>query len=478
MLEEFYSEYTEALDEGYAALFAGAGFSQPSGFVNWKELMKDIASDLGLNVDLETDLIALAQYHVNTRAGRARLNKLLIQEFTKDAEITDNHRLVARLPLHTVWTTNYDTLIEDAFKQANKRPDVKITQKNLGTTLPRRDVTIYKMHGDISQPENAVLTKEDYETYTLTRPFFPELLKGDLLSKTFLFVGFSFTDPNIDYILSRIRALMGQDRRDHYCIMKQVPKPKSNSGKAKAQYEYDKKKLELRIGDLKRYGIHALMIEEYSEIKTILQELNRRSHRKDIFVSGSAHEYGPMGRDRVEDLARTIGREIIRKGYNLISGFGLGIGGAVIIGSAESIYADDKSSLDERTRLRPFPQEPPQGMPRKQFWTKYREDMISNSGFAIFLCGNKLDPSTNKTVIADGVLEEFEIAKRLGKYPIPIGATGYAALRIWDEVTAALDQFYPMGGVKGHFKTLGDEGKSNAEIVDAIFAITKRVVPK
>jgi hypothetical protein len=42
LLEEFYKEYTQALDEGYAALFAGAGLSRPSGFVDWKELLKDI----------------------------------------------------------------------------------------------------------------------------------------------------------------------------------------------------------------------------------------------------------------------------------------------------------------------------------------------------------------------------------------------------------------------------------------------------
>lgn len=475
-LEEFYKEYTQALDEGYAALFAGAGLSRPSGFVDWKELLKDIATDLGLDIDKETDLIALAQYHVNERSGRGRLNKLLIEEFTKDAEINDNHRLIATLPLDTVWTTNYDTLIEEAFRQAHKRPDVKITKENLAFTRPKNDVTVYKMHGDISLPHEAVLTREDYETYNENRSIFSDKLKGDLISKTFLFLGFSFTDPNIDYILSRIRSLLGQNRRDHYCIMGHPHKKKGPKGKA--QYEYEKKKLALRVADLKRYGIHALMVDDYEEITQILQELNRRSHRKDIFVSGSAHEYGDMGRKRIEDLATAIGREIIHKDYNLTSGFGLGIGGAVIIGAMEALYSNDKNRVDERTRLRPFPQAAPKGMTLSEFWTKYREEMISNSGFTIFICGNKFDSNTNATVIANGMLEEFEITKRLGKFPIPIGATGYAAQQIWDEVNSSLDQYYPGGGVKGYFKTLGDPNKTNKEIVDAVFAITKRVVSK
>jgi len=94
--EAFYDDYVKALDEGYAALFAAAGLSRPSGFVDWKGLMREIARELNLDIDLESDLIALAQYHVNTRAGRSRLNRLLIEEFTKDAQITENHRLIAQ----------------------------------------------------------------------------------------------------------------------------------------------------------------------------------------------------------------------------------------------------------------------------------------------------------------------------------------------------------------------------------------------
>jgi hypothetical protein len=328
------------------------------------------------------------------------------------------------------------------------------------------------MHGDISEPDNAVLIKEDYETYDIVRSGFSELLKGDLLKKTFVFLGFSFTDPNIDYILSRIRTLMGKNRRDHYCIMKRPLKPKGR-GKALAQYEYDRKKLELRVGDLKRYGIHALMIDDYSEITNILRELNERSHRRDVCVSGSAAEFGALGRERIEQLSRRLGREIVRRGFNLTSGFGLGIGGAVIIGAMEGLYEGD-DSVDERMRLRPFPQSAPAGMTLKQFWTRYREEMISNAGFIIFISGNKA--VSNEVVLADGVIEEFEIAKRLGKYPIPLGFTGYAAEQIWNEVSNSLDKFYPEGGVSTFFKTLGNAKKGDSEVIDAVFGIMNRVI--
>lgn len=53
------------LAEGNLAIFAGAGFSQGAGFVNWKTLLKPIAEELDLDIDKETDLVALAQYHAN-----------------------------------------------------------------------------------------------------------------------------------------------------------------------------------------------------------------------------------------------------------------------------------------------------------------------------------------------------------------------------------------------------------------------------
>ncbi len=475
-LEYFCQEYLKALEQGSAALFAGAGLSQPSGFVNWKELMRDIADELGLSVDEEADLISIAQFHVNQFGSRAKLNSSLIEEFTKDAQPNDNHRLIADLPVDTVWTTNYDTLIEDAFANAGKRVDKKTTKANLAQTKLNRDVIVYKMHGDIDQPQDAVLTKDDYENYTETRALFSTKLQGDLISRTFLFLGFSFTDPNIEYILSRIRVLIGQqNQRQHFCVMKRISKPKGK-GKALARYEYDKTKQELSIADLKRFGIQTVMIDDYSQITDILRDLHRDVYRRSVFVAGSAHEYDPLGRTRVDELSHAIGREIIRRGYNLISGFGLGIGGSAVLGALEELYAKQRSiSANNRTVIRPFPQDAPTGTSRGELWSKYREDMISKSGFVIFLSGNKWNEASGQTVIADGVIEEWEIARKLGKYPIPVGATGHAARQVWQEVNASLDTFFPKGGVRGHFKTLGDEGSSNEEIVEAIFAIVKRI---
>ena len=78
------------------------------------------------------------------------------------------------------------------------------------------------MHGDVSQPDKAVVTRDDYEHYSRDRQLFSTALQGDLVSKTFLFAGFSFTDPNLDHVMSRVRVFLGQNVRTHYCLMRRV----------------------------------------------------------------------------------------------------------------------------------------------------------------------------------------------------------------------------------------------------------------
>lgn len=96
--ETFYRNYAKSLIDGTAAVLIGAGMSRASGFVDWRGLLRTVAKDLGLDVDKETDLVAVTQYHTNEYKTRAQINQVLIEEFTKDARITENHRLLASLP--------------------------------------------------------------------------------------------------------------------------------------------------------------------------------------------------------------------------------------------------------------------------------------------------------------------------------------------------------------------------------------------
>jgi hypothetical protein len=470
-IESFIKEFVKDLTENNVAVFAGAGMSKSAGFVNWADLLRDIAIELGLSVDKEHDLISLAQYHVNENRGKARINKKILEEFAQEAEPTENHKILARLPVITFWTTNYDTLIEDSLKAANKVVDIKHQVKQLANTRPKRDVVIYKMHGDVHHSADAIITKEQYESYYKTHESFVTTLSGDLISKTFLFIGFSFTDPNLDYVLSRLNIQFGEDSRQHYCFIK-----KQNKGKDDEEiFKYNLRKQELMINDLIRYKIKAILVEEYSDITEILKEIERRYRKKTVFISGSAEEYGAWTRNEAQSFIHSLSRNIVSSGFRIVNGFGWGVGSAVINGALEAVYERPDRYSEDQLIMRPFPQFETGEKKLQDLWEEYRQRMISLAGIAVFIFGNKNDGKGN-IISANGVKREFEIAISQGLIPIPIAATGYITQEIFDEILKTPEKFYEgMDWVIPIIKELASDKLPAEEIIKKAITIIQTI---
>lgn len=437
-LEEFKREFTKAVIEGYAAIFAGAGISRASGYANWKELLSVIAKDIGLDVDRETDLVAVAQYYKNEKGDRRDgINQRIINEFTRCAQQNINVEILTRLPITSYWTTNYDELIEDNLKSNKRKPDIKANQDNLANNIYDRDAVVYKMHGDVRNPSEAVITKDDYETYNQKRPLFTTALQGDLISKTFLFVGFSFEDPNLEYILSRMKVLLGENTRTHYCFLKKVI---LDDFLNEDEYKYAGIKQELKVNDLRRYGIEAVMLDSYDQITEILVDIEENYRINNVFISGSAAEYGDDWQEvNAIGFMHNLSRRLVIENYRVISGFGLGVGSVIINGALEEIMASKFKHVEEHLCLRPFPQIQSGFKPLADSWEEYRQEMIDNCGIALFIFGNK-NTETGITN-ANGMIREFEIALEKKKYIIPIGSTGYAAKEIWLNVKENIESY-------------------------------------
>ncbi|MBS9965039.1 MULTISPECIES: SIR2 family protein [Vibrio] len=463
-------ELLDAIENRNLAVFAGAGLSIPAGYVNWKQLLQPIADELDLDINREeNNLVQLAQYHCNVnQSNRGKINQLLVNEFSQMASLTENHRILARLPVETFWTTNYDRMIESALLDAGKTPDVKYNNKQLAITVPKRDAIVYKMHGDVEHPSEAILTKDDYESYHVKMQPFLNALSGDLISKTFLFLGFSFTDPNLDYILSRVRIAYSRDQRPHYCLLKNLTKDQDESD---ADFEYRERKQELFIQDLLRFGIKSVMVDEYSEITAVLQTLEMKTKSRSIFISGAANDYAPYEKAESEKFVYELSKDLISSGYRVVSGFGLGIGSSVISGALESLYMSGNKLDDNQLLLRPFPQNQIGKTDLKLLWRKYREDMISYAGIAIFLFGNKL--VEGNVILSDGMREEYEIAQNQGLFVVPVGATGSMAEVLWTELKSAIESkevSFPKN-LENALLSLGDSSLSFDEIKKSILEI-------
>jgi NAD-dependent SIR2 family protein deacetylase len=437
--EGFLAKYLKELNEDNAAVFIGAGLSKAAGYVDWPGLLSPVATGLGLDATKETDLVALTQYHLNANSSnRNQLNQLLIDEFSDLKEPTENHAVLARLPIRTYWTTNYDRLIEKALDAGGKRVDAKYTCEQLATTRRGRDAVIYKMHGDIEHPDRAILSKDDYERYDHTHGPFITALSGDLVEKTFLFLGFSFTDPNLDFILSRIRARFTQHQRQHYCIARRRI---ARKGESKEDTEYALTKQNLVTQDLMRFNIKTIFVDSFHEITHLLETVEHRFRRRTVFISGSALDYGSWGRSATEEFLSNFVRALIEKDMRITSGFGLGIGSAVVTGAVQQIYSTQQRSIEEQLVLRPFPIGIKDAQERERTFTRYRRELVAQAGIAVFVMGNK--DVAGKIVNADGVRVEFELAKTQSLYLVPVGSSGSMASELWSEVMKDLSTYFP-----------------------------------
>lgn len=432
-------KYTQAIREGNAGIFAGAGLSRASGYVDWKNLLRPLAKEVELDIEKEKDFLSVAQYCRNESGTRASINQEILNAFNAEVGENENIDIIARLPISTYWTTNYDKLIEKELEKKNRKADVKMDSDQLSTVLMNRDAVVYKMHGDVDHPSHAVLTKDDYVLYDKKRPLFKTILKGDLISKKFLFIGFSFEDPNLDYILGQIHALLDENVTEHYCFFRKVQRLDYSNDE---DYGYEKARQELRAKDLARYGIQTVFVDDYPEITAILRDIEFAVKRSNVFISGSADDYTGWGKDKAEELAGKIAQSLVKNDFRVTSGFGLGIGSSVINGALAEIYRSKYKHTDEYLCLRPFPQGIKDARERQNVFTQYRKDMISDTGVAVFMFGNKKDSTDpSKIIDAPGCWEEFVVAKDNKSIIIPIGSTGFMAKKILDEVKADIDNY-------------------------------------
>jgi len=470
-IEHFIKDFVNDLVENNVAIFAGAGMSKSAGYVDWPSLLSDIADELGLKVDREHDLISLAQYHANDRGNTAGIVKKILQEFSEAAELTDNHKILASMPISTYWTTNYDSLIEDALKAAFKVVDVKHEVNQLANTRPKRDAVVYKMHGDVQHASDAVLTKHQYENYFRSHEAFITALSGDLVSKTFLFIGFSFTDPNLDYVLSRLNARTGNNLRQHYCFMKKESKSKDDDNEI---LKYKQRKQQLRVDDLKRYRIKALLLDEYSDIQLVLKEIEIRFKKRTIFISGSAEIYGEWDRSQAQTFIHNLSKSIIKSNFRIVNGFGWGVGSAVINGALEAIYESPEKFSEEQLVIRPFPQFETNGKKLPELWEEYRQRMISLAGISIFIFGNK--NHEGKIINANGVRREFEIAFENGLVLIPVATTGYMSKEIYEEVINNAEKYYSKAPwIIQSLKAMSEPGIESEKIISIVMSVIKKL---
>lgn len=480
----YLDKIVEEMKRGNLNIFAGAGLSAASGYVDWKTLLEPMGKMLGLNVNM--DLTLLAQYYKNEYT-RWELNRAILNEFAKIPQQNDNMEILASLPIKNYWTTNYDSIIEDTLRKTGKTVDVIIEQVQFKNYTLDRDAVVYKMHGDRTFPDSAVLTKQDYELYDEERSLFTQALTVDLMINTFLFIGFSFSDPNLDRIMAIVRKMNKRSTpKLHYCFMRTVRledymHDSQISDADLKQYEQDKNMQELKLKDMVAYGIQPILVENFEQITLMLKYIAKKLYLNSVFISGALNPEHPndYGAFQVQGSNGELGKaeqfimqlacRLIDENYKIITGFGVGIGNYVVAGAYMMGENRRANKIEDKILIQPMVT---LGTPEDiEIKERIRKILIEKSGIFISIFGKNSKKTVKKEELQiDGTYIEYEIAKKLDKIIIPIGASGFTSEIIYKEEEKNWRE-----DLKEIYQILGNRKASIDDLIEnIIFAIEKK----
>lgn len=222
-----FEHITPLVRKEQVTLFVGAGFSFSAGAPSCSDMISSIIEYM---TDEEKkhipkskchDLAYISDMFVKSRSGgRNQLIGIISELMRFKRKDLIVHQQLAHTPhFHNIITTNYDTLIEDSLNQKGDGCQVVRNDKDC-TLIDKTIPTIYKIHGDLCDPDNIILTSADYEQYFDNRrnPNMWDVIKSHILQDNILFIGYSISDSNIIDIITRITDAVGDNRKSFFLI--------------------------------------------------------------------------------------------------------------------------------------------------------------------------------------------------------------------------------------------------------------------
>lgn len=185
--------------------------------------------------------------------------RFLVSQFEMVPEdehaLTPSHFALVRLPLREFFTTNYDSLIELAFERAHEPLVVSSSANEFRQHQPERPRRhLIKLHGTIDRPDDLVLTRDDYANSRRGRVEMFEHLTAGVRYSSFLFLGFSLTDPNFNIVRDDARAVMGEHMPTSYLVQQRPD--------------------QLMVRYLASLGVETIALENWNRMPALLEAIN------------------------------------------------------------------------------------------------------------------------------------------------------------------------------------------------------------
>jgi hypothetical protein len=181
---------------------------------SWSEMVDQAAALLGANDPSllrhrGSDLQVLEYFQLKM-GDVAPLTNWLSRKF---AMASDDEILAS--PIHAqlvqleecgiFYTTNYDDFLERALRRAGRKAHAVTAERNVAHD--RTHVEVVKFHGDFNSPKEMVVTESHYMDRMRLESAMDFKLRGDILGRAVLFIGYSFGDPNVNYIFHLVNKL-------------------------------------------------------------------------------------------------------------------------------------------------------------------------------------------------------------------------------------------------------------------------------
>jgi hypothetical protein len=147
--------------------------------------------------------------------------QILLHEYSDMGFLAaDIHRNIGRLDCRVVITTNFDRLYEAS---ANLVQNNTVLVKNyydadVADILRRTQRCVLKIHGTIDNADRTIFTRKDYAVARTEHAYFYQVLEALFLTHTFVFLGASMRDPDIQLLLENQRQRFA-GTRPHYMVM-------------------------------------------------------------------------------------------------------------------------------------------------------------------------------------------------------------------------------------------------------------------
>ena len=215
------------LSQGKASVMVGAGFSknaQQMEFAqmkDWGELTRIFYEQLFYGEDRKKneaylyEPLKLAQMYESS-FGRNALDTLIQNSLHNESIVPGRlHDMLMKLNWKDVFTTNYDTLLENAALESERGYQI-VTNKD--TLLYAKSPRILKLHGSFPDIRPYIITEEDFRTYPQKYPEFVNTVRQALMESLFCLIGFSGNDPNFLQWIGWLRDVMGNQVSPAYLI--------------------------------------------------------------------------------------------------------------------------------------------------------------------------------------------------------------------------------------------------------------------